>query len=70
MTTHFLRSYSKLLIRICNRRNIHAMGGMAAFIPIKNDPVANEKAIAQVRADKGTRSRRTATTAPGWRIPA
>jgi malate synthase len=52
MTTHFLRSYSKLLIRTCHRRNIHAMGGMAAFIPIKNDPVANEKAIAQVRADK------------------
>jgi malate synthase len=52
MTTHFLRSYSKLLIRTCHRRNIHAMGGMAAFIPIKIDPVANEKAIAQVRADK------------------
>src|SRR5246127_2106388 len=52
MTTHFLRSYSKLLIKICHRRNIHAMGGMAAFIPIKNDPVANEKATAQVRADK------------------
>jgi malate synthase len=52
MTTHFLRSYSKLLIRTCHRRNIHAMGGMAAFIPIKGDPVANEKAIAQVRADK------------------
>jgi malate synthase len=52
MTTHFLRSYSKLLIRTCHRRNIHAMGGMAAFIPIKNDPVANEKAIAQVREDK------------------
>src|ERR1700739_707055 len=52
MTTHFLRSYSKLLIKICHRRNIHAMGGMAAFIPIKNDPAANEKAIAQVRADK------------------
>lgn len=52
MTTHFLRSYSKLLIRTCHRRNIHAMGGMAAFIPIKSDPVANEKAIAQVRTDK------------------
>ncbi len=52
MTTHFLRSYSKLLIRTCHRRNIHAMGGMAAFIPIKSDPAANEKAIAQVRADK------------------
>ena len=52
MTTHFLRSYSKLLIKTCHRRNIHAMGGMAAFIPIKSDSVANEKAIAQVRADK------------------
>jgi malate synthase len=52
MTTHFLRSYSKLLIKTCHRRNIHAMGGMAAFIPIKSDPVANERAIAQVRADK------------------
>ena len=52
MTTHFLRSYSKLLICTCHRRNIHAMGGMAAFIPIKSDPVANDNAIAQVRADK------------------
>jgi malate synthase len=52
MTAHFLHSYSKLLIRTCHRRNIHAMGGMAAFIPIKSDPIANEKAIAQVRADK------------------
>jgi malate synthase len=52
MTTHFLRSYSKLLIKTCHRRNIHAMGGMAAFIPIKSDPAANDKAIAQVRADK------------------
>jgi len=52
MTTHFLRSYSKLLIRTCHRRSVHAMGGMAAFIPIKNDPAANEIAIAQVRADK------------------
>ena len=52
MTTHFLRSYSKLLIRTCHRRNIHAMGGMAAFIPIKSDSAANEKAFAQVRADK------------------
>jgi malate synthase len=52
MTTHFLRSYSKLLIKTCHRRNVHAMGGMAAFIPIKTDPIANEKAIAQVRADK------------------
>ncbi|HZP04865.1 MAG TPA: malate synthase A [Terracidiphilus sp.] len=52
MTTHFMRSYSKLAIKTCHRRNVHAMGGMSAFIPIKTDPVANEKAIAQVRADK------------------
>ena len=52
MTTHFLDSYSKLLIRTCHRRKIHAMGGMSAFIPIKNDSVANEEAIGQVRADK------------------
>ena len=52
MTTHFMRSYSKLAIKTCHRRNVHAMGGMSAYIPVKTDPVANEKAIAQVRADK------------------
>jgi malate synthase len=52
MATHFMRSYSKLAIKTCHRRNIHAMGGMSAYIPVKTDPVANEKAIAQVRADK------------------
>jgi malate synthase len=52
MTTHFLRSYSKLAIKTCHRRNVHAMGGMSAYIPVKTDSVANEKAIAQVRADK------------------
>lgn len=52
MTTHFLRSYSQLLIRTCHRRGAHAMGGMAAQIPIKNDPERNEAAIAKVRADK------------------
>ena len=52
MTTHFMRSYSKLAIKTCHRRNVHAMGGMSAYIPIKSDLVANEKAIAQVRADK------------------
>src|SRR5688500_9651328 len=52
MTTHFLRSYSKLLIRTCHRRGAFAMGGMAAQIPIKNDPPANEAALAKVRADK------------------
>lgn len=52
MTTHFMRSYSKLAIKTCHRRGVSAMGGMSAFIPIKNDPTANETALAQVRADK------------------
>ena len=52
MTTHFLRSYSLHLIKTCHRRNVHAMGGMAAQIPIRNDPAANDAAMAQVRADK------------------
>ncbi|MBP7252298.1 MAG: malate synthase A [Alphaproteobacteria bacterium] len=52
MTTHFLRSYSRLVIQTCHRRGIHAMGGMAAFIPIKNDVAANDAVIAKVRADK------------------
>jgi malate synthase len=52
MTSHFLRSYSQMLIKTCHRRNVHAMGGMAAQIPIKNDPAANEAAMAKVRADK------------------
>jgi malate synthase len=52
MTTHFMRSYSLLAIKTCHRRNVSAMGGMSALIPIKSDPVANERAIAGVRADK------------------
>jgi len=52
MATHFMRSYSKLVIQVCHRRNIHAIGGMAAFIPNKADPVLNEKAITAVRVDK------------------
>jgi len=52
MTTHFLRSYSRLLIRTCHRRGAYAIGGMAAQIPIRNDPQANELAMAKVRADK------------------
>ncbi len=47
-----MRSYSLLVIKTCHRRGIHAMGGMAAQIPIKNDPEANEAALAKVRADK------------------
>ena len=52
MTTHFMRSYSLLTIKTCHRRNAHAIGGMAAQIPIKNDAKANEEALARVRADK------------------
>jgi len=52
MTTHFLRSYSKLVIKTCHRRGAYAIGGMAAQIPIKNDPEANARAMAKVRADK------------------
>jgi malate synthase len=52
MTTHFMRSYSLLCIKTCHRRNIFAMGGMAAQIPVKNDAKANEDAFAKVRADK------------------
>ena len=52
MTAHFMRSYSQLVIKTCHRRGVHAMGGMAAQIPVKGDPEANEAAIACVRADK------------------
>jgi malate synthase len=52
MEKHFLKSYVQLLIQTCHRRGIHAMGGMAAQIPIKSDPVANERALDKVRQDK------------------
>src|SRR5437773_4682286 len=52
MKKHFLKSYVHLLIKTCHRRGAHAMGGMAAQIPIKDDPEANEKALEKVRADK------------------
>jgi malate synthase len=52
MTTQFLRSYSLLSIKTCHRREVHAMGGMAAQIPIRDDPAANEAAMEKVRADK------------------
>ena len=52
MEVHFLSSYVDLLIQICHRRGIHAMGGMAAQIPIRNDAVANEQALEKVRRDK------------------
>ncbi len=51
-TQHFLRSYSQLLVQTCHRRGAHAMGGMAAQIPIKNDADRNHAALAKVTADK------------------
>ncbi|VDM63473.1 unnamed protein product [Angiostrongylus costaricensis] len=52
MTAPFMRAYSLLCIQTCHQRGIHAMGGMAAQIPIKNDDVANTKALALVQQDK------------------
>ena len=52
MTTHFMHCYSLLCIQTCHRRNTFAMGGMAAQIPVKDNPKANEEAFAKVRADK------------------
>src|SRR5262245_41660323 len=52
MDRDFLDAYVRLLIKTCHRRGIHAMGGMAAQIPIKNDEAANERALAKVRQDK------------------
>lgn len=52
MTSPFMRAYCLNVIKNCHRRGAHAMGGMAAQIPIKNDPAANEAALARVLADK------------------
>ena len=52
MSKAFLRAYSLLLIKTCHRRGAFAMGGMAAQIPVKNNPEANAAAFAKVKADK------------------
>ena len=52
MTAPFMDAYSKLVIQRCHKRGIHAMGGMAAQIPIKDNPVANQAALEKVRLDK------------------
>ena len=52
MDKAFLNAYVKLLIKTCHNRGIHAMGGMAAQIPIKNDSKANDEAMNKVRSDK------------------
>ncbi|MEO8847205.1 MAG: malate synthase A [Casimicrobiaceae bacterium] len=57
MTTHFMRSYAELLVKTCHRRNVHAMGGMAAQIPVKNDEAANAAAFSKVQADKEREAR-------------
>ncbi|MDP3151046.1 MAG: malate synthase A [Archangium sp.] len=57
MDKGFLRAYAQKLIQTCHRRGAHAMGGMAAQIPIKDDPAANDAALARVRADKEREAR-------------
>ncbi len=52
MTAPMMRAYTDLLVKTCHRRGVHAIGGMAAFIPSRRDPVVNESALARVRADK------------------
>jgi malate synthase len=52
MTAPFMRAYALLLLKTCHKRQAPAIGGMSALIPIKNDPVANEKALEGVRTDK------------------
>ena len=52
MTVPFMDAYVKLLIQTCHKRGVHAMGGMAAQIPIKDDKQANDRAMDNVRADK------------------
>jgi len=52
MTQPCMRAYTQLVVRTCHRRGAHAIGGMAAQIPIKSDPEANARAIEKVRADK------------------
>ena len=52
MTVPFMRAYTELLVQTCHRRGAHAIGGMAAFIPNRRDPVVNEAALSAVRADK------------------
>lgn len=52
MTTPFLKAAAEYLVAVCHKRGAHALGGMSAYIPRRDDPVANERALTQVRADK------------------
>ena len=68
MERHFLKSYVELLIQTCHRRGIHAMGGMAAQVPIKNDPVANEAGAGKSPPGQTCARCGPGTTEPGWLI--
>jgi malate synthase len=57
MTVPFMRAYTQLTIKTCHKRGAHAIGGMAAQIPVKNDPEANERALQKVREDKEREAR-------------
>jgi malate synthase len=57
MTAPMMRAYTELLVSTCHRRGAFAMGGMAAFIPSRRDPVVNERALAKVREDKEREAR-------------
>jgi malate synthase len=52
MTVPFMRAYTELLVKTCHKRDAHAIGGMAAFIPSRKDPEVNRVALAKVREDK------------------
>jgi malate synthase len=52
MTVPFMRAYTELLVKTCHRRGAQAIGGMAAYIPSRKDPEANERALAKVAQDK------------------
>ena len=68
MTTHFMRSYSLLAIKTCHRRNIHAVGGMSAFIPVRTTPPPTTARLPRCAPTKSARLP-TDTMAPGWRTP-
>jgi malate synthase len=52
MTVPFMRAYTELLVKTCHQRQAHAIGGMAAFVPSRKDPIVNENALKKVREDK------------------
>src|SRR4029434_6604576 len=64
MRSHFLRAYTQLLVKTCHRRGAHAMGGMAAQVPIKDDPTANAAAL-----EEGGAGKRHATVCMQEQVP-